>query len=173
MPKKNITALESKLTPEQIAEGKKRARDFVSRSSSVSNAAGDQSNPATAQADSRTKPLFNSLILNQPSRVLGTSPHIRGDPDAPVRLEVFEDFACKPCAQLAESLKQLEQTYHGKVQVIFYNFPMPSHPNAREAAYAAEAAALQDRFWEMHDILYRDQARWGCYRHHRPVCSQH
>jgi protein-disulfide isomerase len=75
-------------------------------------------------------------------------------------LEVFEDFACKPCAQQSESLKQLEQTYHGKVQVIFHNFPLASHPYARKAAYAAEAAALQDRFWEMHDILYRDQARW-------------
>jgi hypothetical protein len=63
--------------------------------SSISNAARDQSNPATAQADSRAKPLFNFL---NPSRALGTSPHIRGDPDAPVTLEVFEDFACKPCA---------------------------------------------------------------------------
>jgi protein-disulfide isomerase len=75
-------------------------------------------------------------------------------------LEVFEDFACKPCAQQAESLKQLEQTYHGKVQVIFRNFPLASHSHAREAAYAAEAAGLQGRFWEMHDILYRDQADW-------------
>jgi protein-disulfide isomerase len=57
-------------------------------------------------------------------------------------------------------LKQLEQTYHGKVQVIFHNFPLASHPYAREAAYAAEAAGLQGRFWEMHDILYRDQADW-------------
>ena len=125
--------------------------------SSVSNAAGDQSNPATAQAESHAKPLFNFL---NPSRALDTSPHIRGDPDAPVTLEVFEDFACKPCAQQSESLKQLEQTYHGKVQVIFRNFPLASHPYAREAAYAAEAAGLQGRFWEMHDILYRDQARW-------------
>ena len=114
-------------------------------------------NPATAQAESHAKPLFNFL---NPSRALDTSPHIRGDPDAPVRLEVFEDFACKPCAQQAESLKQLEQTYHGKVQVIFRNFPLASHPHAREAAYAAEAAGLQGRFWEMHDILYRDQAGW-------------
>jgi protein-disulfide isomerase len=125
--------------------------------SSASNAARDQSNPATAQSDSNAKPLFNSL---NPSRALGTSPHIRGDPDASVTLEVFEDFACKPCAQQSESLKQLEQTYHGKVQVIFRNFPLASDPHAREAAYAAEAAGLQGRFWEMHDILYRDQADW-------------
>ena len=158
--RQNITTLKNNMTPEQIAKGQKLAGEFKPRSSSVSNAAGDQSNPATAQANSRTKPLLNSIILNQPSRAPDTSPHIRGDPDAPVRLEVFEDFACKPCAQQSESLKQLEQTYHGKVQVIFHNFPLASHPYARKAAYAAEAAALQDRFWEMHDILYRDQARW-------------
>jgi protein-disulfide isomerase len=125
--------------------------------SSVSNATRDQSNPATAQAESQAKPLFKPLI---PSRALDTSPHIRGDPDAPVTLEVFEDFACKPCAQQSESLKQLEQTYHGKVQVTFHNFPLADHRYAREAAYAAEAAGLQGRFWEMHDILYRDQADW-------------
>jgi protein-disulfide isomerase len=126
--------------------------------SSVTSATRDQSNPATAQADSHAKPFFNSL--NQPSRALDTSAHIRGDSDAPVTLEVFEDFACKPCAQQSESLKQLEQTYHGKVQVIFHNFPLADHRYAQEAAYAAEAAGLQGRFWEMHDILYRNQADW-------------
>ena len=108
--------------------------------SSVTSPTRDQSNPATAQADSHAKPFFNSL--NQPSQALDTSPHIRGDSDAPVRLEVFEDFACKPCARQSESLKQLEQTYHGRVQVIFHNFPLADHHYAQEAACAAEAAGL-------------------------------
>ena len=88
--------------------------------------------------------------------------HVRGGPaDAPVTLEEYGDFQCPPCGRLAEPLQQIEKDYGSRLRVIFRNFPFPIHEHAQEAACAAEAAGLQGRFWEMHDLLYREQANWA------------
>jgi protein-disulfide isomerase len=87
--------------------------------------------------------------------------HVRGAADAPVILEEYGDFQCPPCGRLAEPLQQIEKDYGSRLKVIFRNFPFPIHEHAHEAAYAAEAAGLQGRFWEMHDLLYREQATWA------------
>ncbi|MBV9009630.1 MAG: thioredoxin domain-containing protein [Verrucomicrobia bacterium] len=87
--------------------------------------------------------------------------HVRGAADAPVTLEEFGDFQCPPCGQMAGPLRQIEKEYGKKLRVIFYNFPFDIHQHARAAAYAAEAAGLQGHFWEMHDLLYREQAAWS------------
>jgi protein-disulfide isomerase len=86
--------------------------------------------------------------------------HIRGSPNAQVKIEEFGDFQCPSCAALLPALNQAEQKYHGKLCVIFRQFPLASHPHAQEAARAAEAAGLQGRFWEMHDLLYGSQLVW-------------
>ena len=91
----------------------------------------------------------------------GKAGHILGEPDAPVVLEEFGDFECPPCGNFSEPINKLERDYHGRVCVIFRNFPLPNHKHAREAAQAAEAAGLQNRFWQMHDVLYREQALWS------------
>ena len=87
--------------------------------------------------------------------------HIRGNPDAPITLEEFGDYQCPPCAIMAEPLNQIEHDFKPNVRLIFYNFPLPLHEHAREAACAVEAAALQGKFWEMHDLIYRQQADWS------------
>jgi protein-disulfide isomerase len=89
------------------------------------------------------------------------SPHIRGNPDAPVTLEEYGDFQCPPCGMFATFLGQLEKEYDSRLRVVFRNFPLAMHEHAREAALAAEAAGLQGRFWEMHDVLYREQEAWS------------
>jgi protein-disulfide isomerase len=89
------------------------------------------------------------------------SMHIRGNPDAPVTLEEFGDFQCPPCAGIAGFLDALEKEYHPRLRIVFRNFPLPVHKHARDAALAAEAAGLQGRYWEMHDVLYREQAVWS------------
>src|SRR5216117_2633383 len=89
------------------------------------------------------------------------APHIRGNPDAPVKLEEYGDFQCPPCGMFATFLGQLENEYDSRLRVVFRNFPLTMHEHAREAALAAEAAGLQGRFWEMHDVLYREQAVWS------------
>jgi len=89
------------------------------------------------------------------------SPHIRGNPEAPVTLEEYGDFQCPPCGMFATFLGQLEKEYDSHLRVVFRNFPLTMHEHAREAALAAEAAGLQGRFWEMHDVLYREQETWS------------
>jgi protein-disulfide isomerase len=88
------------------------------------------------------------------------SMHIRGNPEASVTLEEFGDFECPSCAKLATFLDQVIKEYHPRVRLIFRNFPLPIHQFARDAALAAEAAGLQGRYWEMHDMLYREQPVW-------------
>ena len=84
---------------------------------------------------------------------LGEEDHLRGPDDAPLLIE-YADFECPYCAAL--SLKLSER----RLRRAFRHFPVgSSHPRAWAAACAAEAAALQGRFWEMHDSLYADQGR--------------
>src|ERR1043166_8834545 len=94
-------------------------------------------------------------------KVLAKSLHIRGNPEAPVPLEEFGDFECPSRANLATFLEQLIKEYHPRVRLIFRNFPLEKHSHARDAALAAEAAGLQGHFWEMHDMLFKQQAGWS------------
>jgi len=96
-----------------------------------------------------------------PGKGAADSAHIRGNPDAPVTLEEFGDFQCPPCGNIAGFIDELVKDYDPRLRIVFRNFPLPNHQHAREAALAAEAAGLQGRFWEMHDVLYREQAVWS------------
>ena len=89
------------------------------------------------------------------------SMHIRGNPNAPVTLEEFGDFQCPPCGTFAGFAEELLKQYDSRLRIVFRDFPLIVHEHAREAALAAEAAGLQGRFWEMHDVLYREQAAWS------------
>jgi len=89
----------------------------------------------------------------------------RGDEDAPVTIVEFGDFQCPGCGAFALSVKpqidlMLVQT--GKVKFIFYDFPLTTiHPNAFLAARASRCAQDQDKYWEYHDVLFRNQANWS------------
>jgi protein-disulfide isomerase len=87
--------------------------------------------------------------------------HIRGNPNAPVTLEEFGDFQCPPCGSFAAFGEELLKEYDSRVRIIFRHFPLSAHEHAREASLAAEAAGLQGHFWEMHDVLYHEQAAWS------------
>ena len=97
------------------------------------------------------------------AKTAGTEPiHVRGEAKAPVTLEEFGDFQCPPCGKLAGPTRQLEESYGSQLRVIFRQFPLVAwHAHAQEAALASEAAGFQGRFWEMHDLLYREQATWS------------
>lgn len=87
--------------------------------------------------------------------------HIRGNPEAPVTLEEFGDFQCPPCRTIATFLDDLARDYNPRLRIIFRNFPLAMHKHAEQAALVAETAGLQGRFWEMHDVLYREQEVWS------------
>jgi protein-disulfide isomerase len=101
------------------------------------------------------------------------SVHARGSADAPVTLEEFGDFQCPPCGRLAGPLQEIEKDYGARLRVIFRNFPFAIHEHAREAACAAEAAGLQGHFWEMHDLLYREQANWSKTKDVQPLFASY
>jgi protein-disulfide isomerase len=86
--------------------------------------------------------------------------HLRGDPAAPVVLEEFGDFECRPCSLVWPILATLERDYDKRLVVVFREHPLQMHRFAPDAARAAEAAGVQGKFWEMHDTLYRNRADW-------------
>lgn len=102
-----------------------------------------------------------------------TPPHVRGQADATVTIEEFADFQCPPCAALAHNLHKFEQDLGGRLRIIFRHYPLQNHQNARPAALAAEAAALQGKFWEMHDLLYQSQPAWAKATEIRPLLNEY
>src|ERR687898_1836662 len=93
---------------------------------------------------------------------VGTRDHARGPKDAPVTLVKYGDYECPYCGEAHPMLKQLQERVGEQLRFVFRHFPLDSaHPRARRAAQAAEAAASQGRFWEMHDLLYERQGELG------------
>jgi len=93
---------------------------------------------------------------------VGTRDHIEGPADAPVMLVEYGDYECPDCLNAWPIVKQLRQRVGDRMAFSFRHFPRSSiHPHASAAAQAAEAAASQGKFWEMHDLLFRNQQRLG------------
>lgn len=89
--------------------------------------------------------------------------HDRGQPNSPVRVVEFGDFGCHACAFFArETLPVIQEEFIATGKVFWKYVPMMLgiFPNGEEAARAAECAAEQDAFWEMHDHLFAEQTSW-------------
>jgi NhaA family Na+:H+ antiporter len=81
--------------------------------------------------------------------------HIQGPADAPVTLVEYGDYECPYCREVAPIIEQLEERFGDRLRYVFRHFPITSaHPNAQLAAEAAEAAAAQGKFWEMHERIF-------------------
>jgi protein-disulfide isomerase len=99
------------------------------------------------------------LSTSSPSPQIGKEQKL--PPDAIVTLEEFGDYQCTPCGALHPTLKKLKQDFGPNLNFVFRNLPLTAiHKNALVAAQAAEAARVQNRFWEMHDLLYENQDLW-------------
>lgn len=87
----------------------------------------------------------------------------QGPADATVVIREFGDYQCPACAQFEHTAKRLRDEYaeDGDVRFLFYDFPLPMHPNAQNAAVAARCAARQDQFWAYHNTLYASQSDWA------------
>jgi protein-disulfide isomerase len=86
--------------------------------------------------------------------------HIEGPADAAVTLVEYGDYECPYCGAAYPIIKEIQARMGERLRFVFRNFPITtSHPHAEQAAEAAEAAAAQDRFWPMHDLLYENQKR--------------
>jgi protein-disulfide isomerase len=88
--------------------------------------------------------------------------HIQGSADAPVTLVEYGDYECPYCGAAYPIVKEVQARMGDRLRFVFRNFPITtSHPHAEQAAEAAEAAAAQGSFWDMHDALYENQKRLG------------
>src|SRR6186997_3703448 len=81
--------------------------------------------------------------------------HLRGAPDAPLIVE-YGDYECPYSRQAYRAIQQVEERL--SVRFAFRHFPLTQiHPHALATSAAAEAAAVQGRFWEMHELLFHRQ----------------
>ncbi len=87
--------------------------------------------------------------------------HFQGNPEkAKVILTEYGDYQCPSCGEAYPIVKNLQEYFRESLLFVFRNFPLTEiHPDAFNAALAAEAAGKQNKFWEMHDILYENQSR--------------
>ena len=89
---------------------------------------------------------------------VGPADHLVGSMHAALTLVEYGDFECPNCRQAAPAVRLLLQRFPS-LRVAFRHFPLEGvHPHALDAALAAEAAGAQGRFWEMHDLLFENQA---------------
>jgi protein-disulfide isomerase len=88
--------------------------------------------------------------------------HTLGKTDSKVIFIEYGDFQCPSCGGAHPQVKQIMEEYSDRVLFIFRNLPLTSiHPNARAAAAAVEAAGLQGKYWEMHDLVFESQNDWS------------
>jgi protein-disulfide isomerase len=126
------------------------------QTTSASTSASSGSAAAPGASDQGVPPVARASVVSG-----AEPPHFRGSPNAAVTLEEFGDFECPPCGMLHPVMKGVEAQYGDRIKVIFREFPLtPPHVHALAAARAAEAAGLQGKFFEMHDLIYENQKNW-------------
>jgi protein-disulfide isomerase len=90
-----------------------------------------------------------------------TTHHVQGQSQKGVTLVEWGDYECSVCEIYYQPVKQAVAQYSSEITFQFSNLPLTSiHPNAFASARAAEAAGLQNKYWQMHDKLYENQNEW-------------
>jgi protein-disulfide isomerase len=86
-----------------------------------------------------------------------TTSHVEGQGSDGIKLVEYGDYECPYCGEYYSTVKEVQAEYNTQMTFQFVNFPLESiHPNAFAGARAAEAANLQGKFWQMHDLLYEE-----------------
>jgi protein-disulfide isomerase len=84
--------------------------------------------------------------------------HVRGPENAPFTLVEYGDYQCPDCGLLFGTLQSVQQEFGTRLRLVYRHYPLSGiHKHAQMAAEAAEAAAAQGGFWEMHDLLFEHQ----------------
>jgi protein-disulfide isomerase len=85
--------------------------------------------------------------------------HVHGPSSASFTLVEYGDYECPDCGRLFWIIRDLQQELGDRLRIVYRHYPLSGiHPHAQDAAEAAEAAGAQARFWEMHDLLFQNQA---------------
>jgi protein-disulfide isomerase len=111
--------------------------------------------------------VFGGILIfhsngNNPSNSGAPTEHVEGSASTGVKLVEYGDYECPYCGEYFSTVQQVAAAYNSEIQFQFRNLPLTQiHPNAFAGARAAEAAGLQGKFWQMHDLLYEDQSGWS------------
>jgi protein-disulfide isomerase len=115
------------------------------------------------QVEERKQGLIAELKKKYPTKVALRPPVVavetagrpeKGNPKAPVTIVEFSDYECPFCKRAEPTVERVLKEYPDKVRVVFRDFPLDFHPNARPAAEAAKCANLQGKFWPYHEKLF-------------------
>jgi protein-disulfide isomerase len=114
--------------------------------------------------------LFTGAAASEPSSATAPGPtDITYGPTDPVLSVVeYSDFQCPFCAEYARFIDKLREKYGDRVRFVYRFYPLSNHAYATFAAKVAYAAYLQDKFWEMHDLLFANQDEWASSDDPRP-----
>ena len=125
--------------------------------------------PAQAQLINPQKTLASFQTNAEQDIPVGADDPILGPANAPAQMVVFSDFQCPACKGFAGQLHTLAEQYPKELQIVYKHYPLSNacnptmqgdmHPRACEAAYAAEAARKQGKFWPLHDKLFASALR--------------
>jgi len=132
-----------------IAEIKKTQEEILAKLGAIEEAQKKAAQPArAARPDEDFDKVYTIAIADSP---------VKGGAEAPVTIVEFSDFQCPFCAKATPIVAEVLKKYPDKVKYVFKHYPLPFHPAARPAALASMAAQEQGKFWEMHDVLFRNQ----------------
>ncbi|MEK7130337.1 MAG: thioredoxin domain-containing protein, partial [Patescibacteria group bacterium] len=99
---------------------------------------------------------------------------VKGNKEAKVTIIEYSDFQCPACASAHPMMKKAVQEFGDKIRFAYRHFPLVQiHQNAELAALASEAAGLQGKFWEMHDMLFEKQSNWGTSKDAKKLFAQY
>lgn len=105
-----------------------------------------------------------STYKGDASKVITEGPisdHVFGSQSGKVVLLEYGDYQCPGCETVYPMLKEISETYKDQLTFVFRNMPLTNiHPNALASSTAAEAAGLQNKYYEYHDLLYAKQDEW-------------
>ena len=107
---------------------------------------------------------YEGLVLapqSPPPGQIAESDHVRGNTDAPHTITVYADFQCPACGTETSLIARAWPQVRDRAKLVFRHYPLDTHAHSFLAARYAEAAAYQDAFWPMHDILFANQALWA------------
>lgn len=110
---------------------------------------------AQPAAEAPSKPVDAKSLVRENS-------HMTGKTDAKVTMVEFGDFQCPACGAVNEAVVETMKAYSSNpnFNFVFRNFPLPQHQNALSSAEAVEAAGAQGKYWQMHELVYKNQAQW-------------
>ncbi|RJO59728.1 hypothetical protein C4546_00680 [Candidatus Parcubacteria bacterium] len=102
----------------------------------------------------------NSRVKDLQPQVFETDP-LLGKTNAKVTVVIFTDFECEFCKAQVPILKRVLADYQNEIRLVYKEYPLPSHQNATYAASIARCAQAQNKFWQMHDVIFDNQSDLG------------